>query len=106
MCDAFTVNTSFARGRAGDIFQGVGRIDRIDVPNANQIAAVIADVVNFPGKPVGQGPLDADGPSLHPGWNDVPGEGEDVAWPRVLEPIAALKSLGRAYRVRRKDWTG
>src|SRR5439155_15135155 len=61
----FAMNSSRARSRASDVFQGVGRIDRIDVPNTDQIAAVIADVIRFQRQVPVQRALNAQAPNLN-----------------------------------------
>ena len=90
------VGNGFAVIATGGVFQRVGRIDRVEVPNANQIAAIVADIVNFPGKIVTQGALNAQGPILDPRRSDVPIDGEDAARRGMgdgadFEAIAALK---------------
>ena len=76
------------------VFRGVGRVNRIDVLSTDQIVAVIADIVHFPRKRIGERALNSQRPSHHPGRNDVPGDGCDIAWAWVrnstdLKSIAA-----------------
>src|SRR5579864_5551722 len=73
------MRNQFAVIATRSVFQRVCRINRVDVANANQIAAMVADIVNFPAKAAGQCALNAEGISLDPRWSEVPIDGEDAA---------------------------